>query len=217
MAIIHDSQSVKEDIASLRQSISHLSSVLHDTGRISVVKGTSILNNEELRSSTDEDYMSLPLSSDCSHNEIVLRNNICKLKRDISRRIMSNKHLFKIVNHYPSKREQNLDYGFRMSCRDGESGVSSIISVIKANKISSSLEDLTNNDVLNRIESNISSWIPSYENTSMFDEKKSSLCLPDFNPYNFRKEASKENLSPKAMKRRLNSDIEKCHFLENLS
>jgi hypothetical protein len=181
MGIVFDGNGVKEDIESLRQSISHLSSVIIESAKISIVKGASIVSqnemknakNEENKSFSEEEYFSLPISSECSHNEIVIRNNICKLKRDISRKIMNNKHLFKIVNHYPKKPEQNLDDAFRISIREGESASSSVISALLNNKILSSIEDLSSNtDVLNRIESNISSWIPSCERSSVLDENK---------------------------------------------
>lgn len=74
---------------------------------------------------------------------------------------MNNRHLLKVVNHYPQKQKQNLDQGFRLSLSKGDSASSSVVSIFMNNRISSSIEDLSNNEALNRIESNISSWIPS--------------------------------------------------------
>lgn len=72
--IIQASKSIKEDIASLRQSISQLSSVVQSQARLSLVKGISIVKDDG--NFSVDNYSSLPVSSECSHNEIIIRNNI---------------------------------------------------------------------------------------------------------------------------------------------
>lgn len=217
LSLIQDSNSVREDLASLKQSISHLSSVVQESVRVSLVKGASIVRNDEYKSSTGEEFTSLQVSSDCSHNEVVLRNNICKLKRDISRKIEQNKHLYKIVNHYPNKNEQNQNNAVKIPSAKGDSKTSSIASVLLTKKISSGKEDLSSEDFVKWIESSMSSWIPSFENSSFFDEKKASLHLPDFAKDQKNKEMNKMDTRPESIKERLNFEFQRHHFLERLS
>lgn len=173
MDIICTFKSVKDDIASLKQSISHLSSIVNDNAKISIVKGISILQNSESKTNSDDDYGSLPISSEVSHHEIIIRRNICKLKRDISRKIMNNQHLRRIVTHFSIPADQSLNDAFRLPSMNGDSPDSTYFNQSSSNKIST--DHLGNQDILNHIESNINSMIPSYENTSMMTENKSSI------------------------------------------
>ena len=216
LEIIHASNSVKEDIISLRQSITQLSSLVQSYARLSVVKGISIAKDEEGSSSID-DYLSLQVSSECSHNEVTLRNNICKLKRDISRTIMNNPTLLKIVNHYPWNKASNLDEAFRISSNNSSIKSSFALAMLKNRVPPWNIGDFMSDEVLNRIESNISSLIPSSENTSIFDEGKNSIWFPKFNKENWLKAKINQNNNPESIKDRLNFDIERHYFLQNLS
>lgn len=216
LEIIHASNSVKEDIISLRQSITQLSSLVQSYARLSVVKGISIAKEEEGSSSID-DYLSLQVSSECSHNEVTLRNNICKLKRDISRTIMNNPTLLKIVNHYPWNKASNLDEAFRISSNNSSIKSSFALAMLKNRVPQWNIGDFMSDEALNRIESNISSLIPSSENTSIFDEGKNSIWFPKFNKENWLKTKINQNNNPESIKDRLNFDIERHYFLQNLS
>jgi hypothetical protein len=207
MDIICTFKSVKDDIASLKQSISHLSSIVNDNAKISIVKGISILQNSESKTNSDDDYGSLPISLEVSHHEIIIRRNIYKLKRDISRKIMNNQHLRRIVTHFPIAADQSLNDAFRLPSMYGDSPDSTYFNQSSSNKIST--DHLGNHDILNHIESNINSIIPSYENTSMMTENKSSICFPKPQQYEIGMKSRNEKLQPDAMKRRLNSDIQK--------
>ena len=208
MEIINTFKSVKDDIASLKQSISHLSSLVQESARVSIVKGVSILNNEESKEISDDDFASLTISPDASHHEIIIRNNICKLKRDISRKIMNSQHLSRIANHFPQEGKTNLNEGFRISVVEGE----------RVNYEEYKQDFITKEMMgdLEKIESNLNSIIPSYEHTSILTENKSSIILPDPKSYQVKMVSRNNNLQPDAIKRRLNSDIQKCHFYENL-
>ena len=75
LGIIHASKGLKDDIASLRESISHLSSIIQENIRASLAKEGSTLKQDVTKSLSDEDY-SMPISSECSHHEVTIRNNI---------------------------------------------------------------------------------------------------------------------------------------------
>lgn len=64
ICIIHTSNSIKEDIESLKKSISHLSSVILESAKISLVRATSLVNNDDKISSFDEEYSSPQISSE---------------------------------------------------------------------------------------------------------------------------------------------------------
>lgn len=128
---------------------------------------------------------------------------------------MGNKHMLKIVNHYPRQKKQDLNQAFQIPRKELESSSSGALSLLISNKNPESIESMPSNEVLDRIESNISSWIPSYENSSILDEHKASLNIPVFN--DFKIEEKKRIMRPETLKKKLNSDIEKCHFLQNLS
>ena len=204
---------MKDDIASLRQSISQLSSLVQSYARLSIVKGISIVKDDEIINSTD-DYISLPVSSEWSHHEMELRNNIYKLKRDISRKIMDNPILFKIVNNDSSSKNSKLDFKVSSKITSNKSSYASVL----FQKISppSNVEDEFSYEVLDRIESNISSYIPSWESASIFDECKNSIWFPPFQKGKLNKQYNINNNS-ESIKDRLNFEIERHHFLQNLS
>ena len=235
MSIINASKSLKDSIVSLRESLSHLSSLIQaqETIRNSLVKGEtngkdSILGLgkssivKSIRSNFDEDDVSCAVvSSDCSYHATIIQNNICKLKRDISYKIMTNQHLKRTVYKYPHHNFfKNLHQAFRVQSVKGESAGSSIISLFTKNNDTSDYEpNLNEVEVLERIESNISSLIPSYENTSIFDEKSSSFKMPNFQNRNYIRDASKMDLRNKELdqvKNKLEFDSQRTKFLQSL-
>lgn len=210
LEVIQAFKSVKDDITSLKQSISHLSSLVQDSGRVSIVRGVSILNNEESKHTSDDEFASFTISPEVSHHEIVIRKNICKLKRDISRKIMNNQHLKKIINDFP----QNPTTGYH-----NKSSISVVQgTILNLDKIGKklSMDDLEDQEVLERLESNLNSLIPTYENTSILTENKSSIHFPEPQKYENNIMTRNFKVQPDALKKRLNSDIQKCQFYENL-
>lgn len=208
MNIIDAFKSVKDDITSLKKSISHLSSLVQDSARVSIVRDVSILNREESKFTSDEEFASFSVSPEVSQHEIVIRKNICKLKRDISRKIMNNLHLKKIVSDFPLKKDPSPRKSFKISVVQGK--------ILNLENLSNDLTPaaLEDQEVLDHLESNIDSYIPSHEATSILSEHKSSILFPQAQRYN--PNSRNLPLRPEALKKRLNSDIQKCQFYENL-
>ncbi|CAI2386577.1 unnamed protein product [Moneuplotes crassus] len=211
MDIINTFKSVKDDITSLKQSISHLSSLAQESNKVSIVRGVSILNNEESKLTSDEEFISFSVSQEVSEHERQIKQNIYKLKRDISNKIMNNQHLKKLVNNFPRNRFEQSEKKEKISVVQGD--------ILNLDKFTKSLEidDLEDKQILDHLESNINSFLPSHENTSILTEGKSSIHFPQPQRYNHKNFVSRNiNLQPDAIKRRLNSDIQKCQFYENL-
>lgn len=213
--IIQTSKGVKEDIVSLRESLSHLSSIIQENIKVSLIHEGSILYNDFSKSIANDDS-SMKVSSDYSHNEVTLRNNIIKLKRDISIKIMNNKHLKRIVRQFSNEFQNNLIGGRIQSVIGDKSGTS--INSLFSKKESSLGPDFDSNiDILERIESNISSLIASYENTTVFDEKKPILNIPNITKHITNNPLMKEESKKDSIKDQLNFDIVRTHYLQNLT
>jgi hypothetical protein len=120
---------------------------------------------------------------------------------------MNNLHLRRLVTHFPIPKDQNLNEAFRLPSLYGDSLYSTYLNQSDSNIVS--IDHLGNQDILAHIESNINSVIPSYENTSVLTEDKSSICFPQPKKYNIGMKSRNERIQPDAMKRKLNSDIQK--------
>ena len=117
----------------------------------------------------------------------------------------------KLVSNLPRNRFEKPDKKEKISIVQGE--------ILNLEKFTRSLEieDLDNKEILDHLESNINSFLPSHENTSILTEGKSSIHFPQPQQYNHKNFVSRNrNLQPDAIKKRLNSDIQKCQFYESL-
>ena len=133
---------------------------------------------------------------------------------------MNNKHLKRIVRQCPQEIPQNLNKAFIVSSVGHKHSGTSIDSLFSYHISSSDLEEGSHNNILDRIESNISSLIPTYENTSIMDELKSSVKMPLFSSkqrLNELPEMQDQPPKPVSIKERLNFDIERTHYLQRLS
>lgn len=187
MDIINTSKSIIDDIASLKRSISHLSSVYKDGQRWSVV-------NRQSAEKSSLTFESLRVSEENEHNDIY-------------------HYLFKIAHKYPS--QSVLNHALRLSSKKGDSGASSILSVLLSSKKPSDPQTSDDDIVMKRLESNISSWISSYGHSEVLSEGKESILVPQFKEpervvFDYRRK-------PELFKKKLNSDMEKCHILQSLS